>query len=179
MPDAKLVWKDELLDLDMMIKSDAELRILRYANTVVDDIGSQALAKAVAGVTEHELADFVRQAIAQAGGELSWMRPNRLTALERRRYVLHVDRGFVSRLFRRYCQELCCWRRRSGQAQPSQLPQSIHSCAGQSAPTPCVAAEQAAIFGCRYFGWPKRLISAAHGSGNARLPFPHSVTASA
>ena len=37
-PGWTLVWNDDLLDLDMMVKSEAELRILRYANRAVEDI---------------------------------------------------------------------------------------------------------------------------------------------
>jgi Xaa-Pro dipeptidase len=82
MPGLTLVWRDELLDHDMMVKSVAELRILRYSNRVVDRIASEALAKAVAGAIEHDLADYVRRSISKAGGELLWMRPNRLAPLK-------------------------------------------------------------------------------------------------
>ena len=41
-----LVWNDDLLDIDMMVKNEAEQRILRYANTAVEDIATQALRKA-------------------------------------------------------------------------------------------------------------------------------------
>jgi Xaa-Pro aminopeptidase len=80
-PNLTLSWNDALLDDAMMIKSAAELNILRQANKIVESIAGQALAKAVPGATEHDLADFVRRSIAQAGGELLWMRPNRLKPL--------------------------------------------------------------------------------------------------
>src|ERR1700728_1085348 len=171
LPEVALVWRDGLLDDDMMIKSDAELRILRYANKVVEDIASQALAKAVPGATEHELADFVRRSVAQAGGELLWMRPNRLLPLADgdiyymsivawfRGYFVDVARNCVV-----------------GRAQPekralvSYLNEFILAQAEQLRPG--TTAEQAAAFGYGYFAGPKANLTRAQIERGALCPFP-------
>jgi Xaa-Pro dipeptidase len=171
MPETNLVWKDELLDDDMMIKSDAELRILRYANKIVEDIASQALAKAVPGVTEHDLADFVRRSIAQAGGELLWMRPNRLLPLK------DGDIYYMSIVawFRGYFVDVArnCVVGRAGadkRALVSYLNDFIIAQAEHLRPG--MTAEEAAAFGYGYFVGPKTNLTRAQIEEGALCPFP-------
>lgn len=171
LPESNLLWMDELLDEDMMIKSAAELRILRHANKVVEDIAGQALERARPGVTEHELADFVRRAIAQAGGELFWMRPNRLIPLKAgdiyymsivawfHGYFVDVARNCVV-----------------GAASPERrrligyLNDFILAQAGELKPG--VTAAEAAAFGYRYFLGPRSHLTRAQIEAGAVCPFP-------
>lgn len=171
LPGLAVVWKDDLLDDDMMIKSEAELRILRYANKAVEGIATRALGMARPGVTEHELADFARRAIAEAGGELFWMRPNRLLPLKDgdvyymsivawfQGYFVDVARNCVV-----------------GDASPerrglvSYLNDYILAQAEELKPG--ITAEQAAEFGYRYFAGPKSNLTRAQIEYGALCPFP-------
>ena len=169
MAGATLVWRDELLDDDMMIKSEAELRILRRANRIVEDIATQALAKAAPGLTEHDLADFVRRSIAQSGGELLWMRPNRLTPLKEgdvyymsivawfQGYFVDVARNCVVGSAGKDKHDLVSYLNGYILAQAEQLKAGI-------------TAEEAAKFGYRYFA--KSNLTRAQIEEGVLCPFP-------
>jgi Xaa-Pro dipeptidase len=171
MPEANLIWKDELLDDDMTIKTDAELRILRYANKIVEDIASQALAKAAPGVTEHELVDFARRSIAQAGGELLWMRPNRLVPFK------DGDIYYMSIVawFHGYFVDVArnCLIGRADPERRAFLSYLNDFILGQAEHLrPGVTAEEAAAFGYGYFTSLKSNLSRAQIEAGAVCPFP-------
>jgi Xaa-Pro aminopeptidase len=164
-------WKDALLDDAMMIKSDAELHILRYGNRVVEAIAGEALAKARPGVTEHDLADFVRRRVAEAGGELFWMRPNRLRPLS------DGDIYYMSIVawFHGYFVDVA----RNGVVGPASAKRSalVNDLNGYileqaAALKPGITAEDAAAFGYRYFGQPKFNLSRAKIEEGVLCPFP-------
>jgi Xaa-Pro dipeptidase len=171
MPNLTLVWNDALLDDAMMIKSDAELHILRHANKVVESIAARALAKATPGVTEHELADFVRRSIAEADGELLWMRPNRLKPLADgdiyymsivawfHGYFVDVARNCVVGTASAEKRELVNYLNDYILAQAGYL-------------KPGVTAEEAAAFGYRYFINPKTKLTRTQIEEGVLCPFP-------
>ena len=177
MPGMSLIWNDDLLDIDMMIKSEAELRILRYANKAVEDIATQALRKARPGITEHELVDFGRRAIAEAGGELFWMRPIRLLPLKDgdiyymsivasfRGYFVDVARNCVVGNAGPEKRGLVTYLNDYILAQAHEL-------------KPGFTAEKAAEFGYRYFAGPKSNLTRAQIEEGVLCPFPafgHSI----
>jgi Xaa-Pro dipeptidase len=171
LPDLTLIWNDDLLDLDMMIKSEPELRILRYANKAVEDIATQALRKARPGITEHELVDFGRRAIAEAGGELFWMRPIRLNPLKDgdiyymsivasfRGYFVDVARNTV-------VGEATAEKRGLVTYLNDYILEQAHAL------KPGITAEKAAEFGYRYFAGPKSKLTRAQIEEGVLCPFP-------
>ena len=171
MPALSLIWNDDLLDLDMMVKSEAELRILRYANKAVEDIATQALRKAKPGVTEHELVDFGRRAIAEAGGELFWMRPIRLNPLKDgdiyymsivasfRGYFVDVARNTTVGNTTPEKRQLVSYLNDYILAQADEL-------------KPGITAEKAAEFGYSYFAGPKLKPESRQDRGRRVVPVP-------
>ena len=171
MPGMSLVWNDDLLDIDMMVKSEAELRILRYANKAVEDIATQALRKAQPGITEHELVDFGRRAIAEAGGELFWMRPIRLKPLKDGDiYYMSIVASFGGYFVdvARNCVVGDADAEKRGLV--SYLNDYILEQTNELKPG--ITAEQAAEFGYRYFAGPKSNLTRAQIEEGVLCPFP-------
>ena len=170
-PALALTWDDTLLDDAMMIKSESELRILRHANKIVEEIAEEALARAQPGATEHDLASFVRRNIAEAGGELLWMRPCGLSSLSDgdiyymsivawfHGYFVDVARNCVVG---------------SASAEKISLVNYLNEyILGQAEYLkPGITAEEAAEYGYRYFLNPKSKLTREKIEEGALCPFP-------
>ncbi|MFQ5917058.1 MAG: M24 family metallopeptidase, partial [Candidatus Binatia bacterium] len=82
-PKVEWVPSDDLLIDQMLIKSDAEWGVIRYACESISEVTDQVLEAGRPGVSEAELVTQIDLALRERGCELSFMRPNRLNRLER------------------------------------------------------------------------------------------------
>ncbi|MGA7323456.1 MAG: M24 family metallopeptidase [Rhodomicrobium sp.] len=170
-PALALTWNDTLLDDAMMIKSESELRILRHANRIVEEIAEEALTRAKPGATEHDLASFVRRSIAEAGGELFWMRPCGLNSLA------HGDIYYMSIVawFHGYFVDVArnCVVGSASAEKRSLVNYLNEYILGQAEHLrPGITAEQAAEYGYRYFLNPKSKLTREEIEEGALCPFP-------
>jgi len=79
------VWDivDDLLIDQMLIKSESELKSLRYANSMAMQVSDMVFEAAERkGVTEQDLNILTQRELAKRGCALSWMRPNSLRVIE-------------------------------------------------------------------------------------------------
>ena len=83
LPHVEWVAVDDLLIDQMVIKSDAELKIIRHGCEAVSEVTDGILEAAQPGVTEIELVERTARGLAERGCELFWMRPNSLRPLEK------------------------------------------------------------------------------------------------
>lgn len=83
LPEVEWVPADDLLIDQMMIKTEAELSIIRYGCKAIADVSSQVLEAAQPGVSEMELVNQLGAGLANKGCELYWMRPNSPKRLKR------------------------------------------------------------------------------------------------
>jgi Xaa-Pro aminopeptidase len=83
LPDVEWVPVDDLLVDQMLIKSEAELDIIRYACESLNEVTDQVLDSAQPGNSCAELVTQVDLGLRERGCELSWMRPNSTKRLEK------------------------------------------------------------------------------------------------
>ena len=82
LPEVEWVLADDLLNKQMIIKSETELNIIRHACKAVSEVTDSAFDFAQPGISERELAIRVAQGLADQGCELCWIRPNSSRRLE-------------------------------------------------------------------------------------------------
>jgi Xaa-Pro aminopeptidase len=83
LPNVEWVPSDNLLVEQMLIKSKAEMNLIRYACKAISEVSDQVLDAAQPGVSEAELVSQLDLGLTERGCELSLMRPNRPNRLER------------------------------------------------------------------------------------------------
>lgn len=83
LPEVEWVPADELLINQMLVKSEAELRLIRRGCAIVNEVTDEILEAARPGVSQTELAGRVAQGLVERGARLAWMRPNTPKRLER------------------------------------------------------------------------------------------------
>ncbi|MBI2881135.1 MAG: aminopeptidase P family protein [Candidatus Tectomicrobia bacterium] len=83
LPRVEWVPADDLLVDQMLVKSEAELDIIRQGCAIVSDVTDEVLEAAEPGVSEVELVGRMASGLAERGAQLGWMRPNRPRRLER------------------------------------------------------------------------------------------------
>jgi len=83
LPNVEWVPSDNLLIEQMLIKSEAEMNLIRYVCKAINEVSDQVLNAAQPGVSEAELVSQVDLGLKEWGCELSWMRPNRPNRLDR------------------------------------------------------------------------------------------------
>ena len=69
LPDAQLVRADELFEELRMVKTPAEIDAIRDIGTAAEQIATQVCERFGAGSTEREIANFVAERYAEAGGD--------------------------------------------------------------------------------------------------------------
>ncbi len=83
LPDVEWVPADDLLIDQMLIKSEAELKIIRHGCRAASEVTDWVLDGVKPEITEMELAHRVAKGLAERGCEFCWMRPNSVRPLER------------------------------------------------------------------------------------------------
>ena len=69
LPDAQLVRADEVFEELRMVKTPAEIDAIRDIGTAAEQIATQVCERFGAGSTEREIANFVAERYAEAGGD--------------------------------------------------------------------------------------------------------------
>lgn len=82
LPDVEWIPTDDLLVDQMLVKSEAELEIIRYACKSVNEVTDRVIEEVRPGISEAELVTQVDLGLRERGCELSWMRPNTPKRLE-------------------------------------------------------------------------------------------------